>query len=248
MKPQEYFQLVSGEYPAGDVKNLAGDLPYLLSECIGVTQNKFHSENVFEHLLYSLNASTQWTDDPLLRLAILLHDVGKPASKTEDKDGVHFYCHEIIGAQIAYQWMTNIGFDSKDCQYVSWAIRNHMFQVNENAGLKTAKRWLRDMGPNWHDLIIIRLADRVGNLANKDRPIMTRTLQSLQDKITEVLKIGGPIFENDLAINRYDIKKIGIPLVKVDEAIEKCWSCVLNKAECNTKEWLKDFIIRNYKL
>src|SRR5271157_2707742 len=114
MKYQEFLELFKGDTPAENIKNSRRGDPYYLVkyygpifECIGVTQNEFHglNETVYDHLLYSLEASTQWTNNPLLRLAILFHDVGKPSTKTIEPNGdIHFYLHEIVGATITYKW------------------------------------------------------------------------------------------------------------------------------------------------
>lgn len=55
-----------------------------LYNCIGVTQNPdYHPETVFIHLMRTLKASVDRTTDPLLRLACVLHDVGKPPTRKE---------------------------------------------------------------------------------------------------------------------------------------------------------------------
>src|SRR3989344_5039745 len=83
-----------------------GILKYVIPELedgIGVDQNQAHSFDVFEHLMRSLQhaADKSW---PLeIRLAALLHDIGKPASRrwSDEKKDWTFHGHEVIGARIA---------------------------------------------------------------------------------------------------------------------------------------------------
>ena len=206
-----------------------------IQKCIGVTQNQFHGagETVYDHLLYSLDASVKFTDNLLLRLAILLHDIGKPAAKTEDEKGIHFYCHEIIGAKIAYQWMRDSGFSREECRYVNNLISHHMFHLDDNAKPRVIRKWLREIGPTWRDLIVMRLSDRTGNLANKDRPLITQNMRTLQAKIDKLYNQGGPIFNEDLAIDYHTLS---------DEMLDKIWSAVLSRPNQNTREFIEKFL------
>src|SRR5437667_12651821 len=72
---------------------LAQFFPELL-QMVGVTQNEWHLYDVWEHTMVAMGHLKP--DAPLeLRLGLLLHDVGKPATRTEDDKGVHFYEHPL---------------------------------------------------------------------------------------------------------------------------------------------------------
>jgi tRNA nucleotidyltransferase (CCA-adding enzyme) len=108
-------------------------LPELL-EGVGVSQvrpGRHHTTDVYTHNVMSLKHCP--STDPVVRFAALLHDVGKPAVKGEDKDGlVTFYNHEVAGARIAYEICKRLRFSKKDTYKVVNLIRWHMFSVNEN--------------------------------------------------------------------------------------------------------------------
>ena len=78
---------------------LAQFFPELL-QMVGVTQNEWHLYDVWVHTMVAM--SHLKPDAPLeLRLGLLLHDVGKPATRTEDEKGIHFYEHQFVGAEMA---------------------------------------------------------------------------------------------------------------------------------------------------
>ena len=74
-----------------------------LEEGIGVDQNQAHSFDVFEHLLRSLQHSADKNWPLEVRLAALLHDIGKPASRrwSDERKDWTFHGHEVVGARMA---------------------------------------------------------------------------------------------------------------------------------------------------
>ncbi len=78
-----------------------------LLEMVGVTQNEFHAYPVWEHTLVALGNLPADASLPL-RLATLLHDVGKPRTKGIGEDGrVHFYGHQDVGAEMARRFLNS---------------------------------------------------------------------------------------------------------------------------------------------
>src|SRR5208282_707363 len=67
---------------------------------VGMEQNRYHAYDVFRHAMECLDACA---GDPILRIAALLHDVGKPATRarSEKTQDWTFYDHERVGAEIA---------------------------------------------------------------------------------------------------------------------------------------------------
>ncbi len=109
-----------------------GLLKYILPELeegIGVDQNQAHSYDVFEHNIRSLQhaADKNWSFD--VRLAALLHDVGKPKSRrfSDEKNDWTFHGHDVIGAKIAKKALENLKFSRETIDKVSSLVRWHMF-------------------------------------------------------------------------------------------------------------------------
>jgi poly(A) polymerase len=93
----------------------------------GVTQHhEYHPEgDVFEHT--ALMLSHMACPDMELAWAILLHDVGKPLTKSMGEDGVeHFYTHEQKSAELAENILKRLRFPAKNIDNIVHAVRQHM--------------------------------------------------------------------------------------------------------------------------
>ncbi len=132
-----------------------------LAAMVGVTQNEFHAYPVWEHTLIALGnlpADASLT----LRLATLLHDVGKPPTKAVGEDGkVHFYGHAERGAEIARRFLTQLKYPNDIITAVSMLVAQHMRIGDYRPAWTDAavRRLIRDLGPHLNDLFEINRAD-----------------------------------------------------------------------------------------
>jgi len=139
---------------------LAGFAPELAA-MVGVTQNEFHAYPVWEHTLIALGnlpADASLT----LRLATLLHDVGKPPTKAVGEDGkVHFYGHAERGAEIVRRFLTRLKYPNDIITAVSTLVAQHMRIGDYRPAWTDAavRRLIRDLGPHLDDLFEINRAD-----------------------------------------------------------------------------------------
>ncbi len=130
---EELELMLTGEAPASALRLLksTGLLAVLLPEIdalAGVAQpKKFHPEgDVWEHTLLMFD---YLEERPTVELAwsILLHDAGKPVTRTVDDNKVpHFYNHEVAGAEIAASVAERLRFSNDAREHVVHAVRNHM--------------------------------------------------------------------------------------------------------------------------
>ncbi len=181
-----------------------GILKYILPDIetgIGIDQNQAHSFDVFEHLLRSLQcaADKEW---PLeVRLAALLHDVGKPATRqwSENKKDWTFHGHEVVGAKMAKNILRDLKFPNETVTRVTSLIRWHMFFSDpDTVTLSAVRRIITNVGRDHiMELLNLRICDRVGTGRPKEQPFRLRKYMSmvdeaLRDPITvELLKIDG---------------------------------------------------------
>lgn len=128
---------------------------------VGVTQNEFHAYPVWEHTLVALDTLPPGAS-PTLRLAVLLHDVGKPPTKAEGDDGrVHFYGHAETGAALARTLLTRLKYPNDIVQAVVVLVAQHM-RIGEYRPVWSdgaVRRLIRDLGPQLDDLFAIHHAD-----------------------------------------------------------------------------------------
>ena len=125
----------------------------------GVEQGGWHSHDVFGH---SLRAVGLARPDLLTRLAALLHDVGKPATR-EVKDGkITFIGHQEVGAEIATQALKRLRFSGEEIEAVAELIRLHMRPIQYDPATwedKAVRRLVRDAGNLLDPLLSLARAD-----------------------------------------------------------------------------------------
>jgi len=240
-KPSNFFRTL---HTTGLLVHVFPDL----ERGVGVTQNEYHAEPVFDHLLRCLDACVPLSDNSMLRLSALCHDIAKPHTRSVDKAGrVHFYKHEVEGAAIMYAWMRNLRFSRKQTEYVTKLVRHHQWRFEDDSKDKTIRKWLSAVGPEWRDLITLRMADRLGNLKKRDRPAITQKMRELMTRAQGIIDGGAPIFKEDLAIDGNDLKAMGIRPGKIYRTIfSNILGIVIGDPSKNTKEWLTQHVSKTY--
>jgi len=160
-------------------------MPELL-QGYGVGQNKHHRYDVYEHSLRALEYAAAKKFPLELRLAALLHDIGKPLTKQGDGPDCTFYNHEIIGAKLARHMLTRLRFSNETIRTVTHLVRYHMFYFELEAVTPAAvRRFARRVGEEYlEDLFKLREADRIGSGVPKAVPYRLRYLKYLIKKVS----------------------------------------------------------------
>ena len=218
-----------------------------LEEGYGVTQNKHHIYDVYEHLLRSLGYAVKRKFNKYVRLAALFHDIGKPRTKRGEGPDATFYGHEIVGAKMTIQILQRLKFPKKDIEKIAKLVRYHLFYYHpDEVGESSVRRLLRKVGPeNIEELIQLRMCDRIGSGCPKAEPYKLRYLRYVIEKISQ-----DPISVKMLKVNGYDVMRIlNIPPgPKVGQILDVLLSQVLNDPEKNKKEYLEREIQKLGKL
>lgn len=156
-----------------DTGLMGGFLPEIPALRLEIDEHHHHKD-VYEHSLTVLRQAidleherrdgTDAADpDVVLRLAALLHDIGKPATrKLEPGGGVSFYHHDIKGARLAKKRLQALRFDSDTIASVSRLVELHLrfFGYSEGAWTDAAvRRYVRDAGDELERLHILTRAD-----------------------------------------------------------------------------------------
>jgi tRNA nucleotidyltransferase (CCA-adding enzyme) len=127
----------------------------------GIPQNKVPGEDLWDHTLRAVDAAA--ADRPVVRLATLLHDIGKPATFA---DG-HFVGHDVVGAELAGELMDRLHLPRSVRDRIVQLIRNHMFSYEPNWSDAAVRRFIAKMaliGPGaLEELLELREADNIGS-------------------------------------------------------------------------------------
>lgn len=220
-----------------------------LEEGLHMKQNQAHSYEVFEHLLRSFQCSIDKEYSLEVRLAALLHDIGKPRSRrySEEKRDYIFYGHEVIGAKMTKQILQRLKFSRVTIENVTNLVRWHMFFSDTNQITHSAvRRIVVNIGKEhiW-DLMNLRVCDRVGTGRPKEDPYRLRKYTAM---IEEVLR--DPITVGMLKIDGkaiMDVLKSG-PGPKIGFMLNILLEEVLEKPELNTHEHLVSRVTELEKL
>jgi len=180
-------------------------LQYILPEIeagVNVSQNHHHIYTVFEHSWRALAhcPSSDWR----VKVAALLHDVGKPKSKKIIKGEATFYNHEYIGAKMTDKILKRLKFKNDDREKIVNLVKNHMFYYNVGeVTASSVRRLIKKVGQdNLQDLIDLRVADRLGSGTPKAKPYKLRHLEYMMEKVQH-----DPISVKNLEINGNDLMK-----------------------------------------
>ena len=203
-----------------------------LEECKDTPQEKAAAENVFEHLLATVDATP--VDDLALRLAGLFHDIGKPDTFA---DG-HFHQHEFVGEAKARTILRRWKFDKETIAEVTHLIRNHMFWYQTEWTGSAVRRFIRKIGLDYIPaLFALRRADNIGSGARSPRMYH---LDALWQRVQEEIAAANAFSLRDLKIDGDDLKsELGMAEgPQMGRVLNALFERVLDDPELNTREAL----------
>jgi len=225
----EIMKIIMSENGARGIEILRrlGLLKYIipeLEEGFAVDQNKHHIYQIYQHNLLSLNYSCRKKFSKYVRLATLLHDIGKPRTKAGEGVDSTFYNHEIVGAQMTYQILSRLKFPKKEIDKVVKLVRHHLFYYNVGeVGDSSVRRLLRKTGSeNIDELLEVRQSDRIGSGVPKAEPYKLRHLRYLFEKVSQ-----DPISVRTLKMSGNDI--MDVLQIKPGQKIGQILDCLLGQ-------------------
>ena len=162
---------------------------------------RHHIFDVGTHSVMSLKHCT--STDPIVRLATLLHDIGKPATFRIDSEGtITFYNHEVVGAKLARNIAQRLRMSKKQSEKLVTLIRWHQFSVDERQTDSALRRFIRRVGKdNLDDMLALRIGDRLGGGARET----SWRLELYKKRLVEVQK--QPFTVADLKVDGHDVMK-----------------------------------------
>jgi tRNA nucleotidyltransferase (CCA-adding enzyme) len=239
----EFFKILASESPHKGITLLDESLilERILPELTngkGISQvrpGRHHTTDVFTHNILSMKECP--SNDPLVRFATLLHDIGKPYVAKDDEEGhVTFYNHEVIGARIAADICDRFRLSKKQKQKVVTLIRWHMFTIDEHITDSAVRRFIRRVGiENVSDMIDLRIGDRLGG---GTQVAESWRLKKFKERLVE--QLNPPFSINDLAIDGSDImSELDLkPGPKIGEILKTLFEEVDEDLSKNNREYL----------
>ena len=177
----------------------------------------WHCRGGWEHTIHAVEAAPA---DVALRLAMLLHDIGKPACKSTDEQGVdHFYGHPAVSARLADEMLQGMKFDSKTRERVVLLVKRHDVPLPPTG--PAIRRWLSRLGPEaFFQLLEVKRADNMGQNLEKVRGRLAE-LGEIRAQAERILAEKQCLTLKDLAVNGRDVIAAGIePGPEVGQVLE----------------------------
>lgn len=253
----ELDKLMKSDNPARAIKLSyeTGVLKHLLPEvhdAMGYNQNNpHHSLDLGSHMISVLDHTAKQTKDPDVRMAALLHDIGKPASAwVNPVTGFNHYYqfqdpvtgelkgqdHATVGANMAYERLfDNLKYPKDRAQRVHELVNHHMFPAFNSP--KGARKFLNRVGDHADDLLILRQADQGGKAQYPTDP--TKSVDQQRLLVDQVRNAGAPTTQASLAINGHDLINLGIqPGPQLGQILNSLTEAVVEDPALNTPETL----------
>ena len=209
-----------------------------ISAMHGVEQNNpHHVYDVFNHTMVAVENAP---NNEILRWVMLLHDVGKVATKSTDKEGVdHFYKHNIESMKVAKSLLSRLNFSNKDKKEILELIEFHDRQIQPSP--RAIRRLLNKLQhTSLENLLIIKKADA-----------KAQSLRYLEPKLANLSKIKSlantekKLTVKDLDINGYDLMSIGLQGKDIGIMQRKLLNLVLDNPSINNKKALMKYAREN---
>lgn len=210
--------------------------------CMDTPQNNpHHCWSVGEHTLRALPFVEP---DKVLRLAVLLHDIGKPPVRTTDECGVdHFYGHAQKGAEMADGILRRLKFDNDTRKRVSRLVMVHD-DLQIAAAQRSVRRAVYRIGADlFPDYLKVRRADIMAQ--NPDvRQEKLNELAGIEEMYQKILEAQQCLSLKDLAVTGRDLIEAGMqPGPELGRTLNQLLELVIEHPEYNTKESLLERII-----
>jgi tRNA nucleotidyltransferase (CCA-adding enzyme) len=222
-------------------------LPELIP-MVGCDQNHYHAYDVWEHTLHTVDACRA---DPILRLAMLLHDVAKPTVRelSDKTNDYTFYHHEAVGADAAEIIAERLRLSNEQRQRVTHLVRSHLIPYEEDWSESAVRRWVRRVGADRvDDVLEMARSDAMGKGVEVTGTLAG--LKHLRERVERLQAEGMALSVRDLAINGRDIMQgLGIaPGRVVGEILEHLLELVTEDPELNDRDRLleaaREFVLK----
>ena len=232
----ELDKLLAGEHAAEGLRGLigCGAMRVIMPEfCenIGVKQDPaFHMYDVDEHILRTVEYAP-----PRLRLAALLHDIGKGRCVREEGN---MYRHAQVSAQMAEEIMTRLRYSKEQTRRTVRLVAAHMTDMRGDMRESKLRRFVAKNADIIDDLTELIIADARAACGNADREKCLR-IARLRDKMQNE---GVPFGVGELAINGNDVMAFGYKGEEIGKVLNELFDLCLRGEKKNERKILLDIL------
>lgn len=235
---EELNSLLTGVAPDRGIRGLVrtGLLTVIAPEFAPVVK----TPELMEHLAATVEAIKP---ELHLRWAAFLHDLGKPATRIQDRTGVHYFGHEQAGEKLAAALLERLRFSQAFQAKVLTLVRRHMFLCNPMMSDAALRRLAAKVGgETLFELLELRRADIVATGNHYHRA--WKTLSEFSSRIQALLREEKVLTLTDLAVNGRDVMAVLnlAPGPEVGQALQDLFHWVTENPKRNTREELLRYL------
>lgn len=196
-----------------------------------------HIYSVGEHILHSLKSVEP---DRVLRLTMLLHDIGKPDTMTVDEDGItHFHGHAKVSAEMAEKILRRLKFDNDTINMVCRLVMYHDYGNDAEPDARMVRHAVNKIGQDAFPLLFqVKYAD-ISAQSDYMRQQKLERLEKWKQLYAEMMEKQECVTLKNLAVTGSDLIDAGMkPGKELGDVLQKLLALVLDDPSCNTKEKL----------
>ena len=234
----EFAKLICGKGAARILREYPDVIGVFVPEvlpCVGFDQRTpWHNRDVWEHTIVALEAVPP---EPIMRLSMFFHDLGKPASQTWDGTVAHYRGHPDVSAKIADAALDRLRADNFTRKTVKTVVAAHETVVKMKPDVKSVKRMLRRYGvENSRRLILSAKADFAAKAFVQGQEDI---FLSIENMMNEILARGECFDLSGLAVDGKELISAGIPRGKeLGNILDRLLSEVIDESLKNEKDQL----------
>lgn len=205
---------------------LTAVLPEIVPSMGFLQHSPFHNRDVWQHTLEALGKSRP---DPMVRWALLLHDLGKPDCFTVDDRGIgHFYGHPQRSMELAEGIFDRLHGDKKTKETVCLLVRDHDREAPANE--KNARRWIARYGADRVRLLLeVKRCDCLAHVVTPKTCARYDNLMEMTRLILELLEKEHCFSVRELPVKGGDVMALGVPAgPQVGQILERLLEDVLD--------------------
>jgi len=200
--------------------------------------NPHHCYSVGKHIVHTMMSVS---DDRILRITMLLHDLGKPLTKETDANGIdHFHGHAQVGAKMADAILKRLRFDNDTIKTVTKLVEFHDYGITVVPTETIVRRAVNKIGEDLFPLFLeIRRADILGQ-STYDRERKLDILRAWIETYQLILERRNCVSLKSMAVTGKDIIELNMDVKgpMIGEVLAALLEEVLDNPDRNNKEYL----------